>query len=85
VIQFAYGVRDFQLLDGPDWIKPDWFKKDRYDISAKAELDAPADQIRLMLQSLLEDRFRLVVRTGHREMPIHEVVLDRATGVWVPA
>ena len=32
LIQQAYGVRDFQIVGGPDWMK-----SDRYDITAKPE------------------------------------------------
>lgn len=59
IITFAYHIRDFQLAGAPGWIE-----SERYEISAKAEGKPSPDQIRLMLQSLLEDRFRLKIRRG---------------------
>jgi uncharacterized protein (TIGR03435 family) len=75
LILYAYGIWDFQLVGGPDWVK-----NDRFDIVAKAEIEVPRDQIKLMLQALLEDRFRLSVRKEQREMPIYALVADRSDG-----
>jgi uncharacterized protein (TIGR03435 family) len=51
---------------GPE--RPDWIRRDTFDIDARAGFDAPAAQIRLMVQSLLEDRFKLVAQTEQRDM-----------------
>ena len=59
LVWFAYGVRT-DLIVG----EPDWARQDRFEISAKADADAPADQIKLMVRSLLEDRFKLVAQCG---------------------
>ncbi len=55
VIQQLYGVRDFQIVGAPKWII-DWSTA-RFDIEAKAEGVTSEDQLRLMAQALLEDRF----------------------------
>jgi uncharacterized protein (TIGR03435 family) len=47
------------------------------DVNAKAAGDVPFEQVRLMMQSLLEDRFKLVTHREQREMPIYSVVLAR--------
>src|ERR1700691_5098076 len=44
---------------------PDWTLSTRFDITAKASSPVPEDQLRLMLQSLLKDRFKLEV---HRQV-----------------
>jgi len=76
LIQFAYGIVDAQVIGGPDWIR-----RDRFEITAKAaEPDAPESQFRLMMQSLLEDRFKLVMHSEQREMPVQEIVLHRVDG-----
>lgn len=62
VIQFAYHIRDFQLSGGPAWLE-----SERYDISAKTDSKSTPDQILLMLQSLLEDRFGLKVHRGSEQ------------------
>jgi bla regulator protein BlaR1 len=53
-IQNAYGVEPFQVSGGPAWIN-----SAHYDINAKAEGNPNNSQMRLMMQALLEDRFKL--------------------------
>jgi uncharacterized protein (TIGR03435 family) len=68
----AYGVRRHQLVGGPEWID-----SDRYDIQAKAAGDAPRADLMVMLQSLLEDRFKLKVHRETREMPIYVMTVAK--------
>ncbi|HLG55344.1 MAG TPA: TIGR03435 family protein [Vicinamibacterales bacterium] len=75
LIQYAYGVPDHRLEKVPSWARTE-----RFDIEAKAEGDVPSAQVQLMLRSLLEDRFRLVIRRETREMPIRTLVLARSDG-----
>ena len=65
VIRIAYRVRDDQILNGPGWLQTD-----RFDIITKAGAGVSSEQLRLMLQALLEDRFKLVVRREQRERPL---------------
>ena len=53
------GLVDKLLVGGPDWID-----SNLYEIRAKAEMPAPRAQLRLMLQTLLADRFGFAF---HRE------------------
>src|ERR1035438_2275971 len=66
----AYQVMPFQI------VCPDWFMKDRFDIVAKMPAGSRTEDARLMLQSLLEDRFKL---TLHRE-PREELVAALVVG-----
>jgi uncharacterized protein (TIGR03435 family) len=75
LIQYAYSVPDYRLQQVPSWVR-----SERFDIAAKAEEEVAAAQIRVMLQTLLEDRFRLVTRREKREMPINNLVLARGDG-----
>ncbi len=75
LLWFAYGVRQDLIVGGPDWVRQEMFE-----ISAKAENDAPADQIRLMVQSLLKDRFKLVMHMEPREMEVLALVRSRPDG-----
>jgi uncharacterized protein (TIGR03435 family) len=70
----AYDVQPFQMSGGPDWIG-----EDRFELAAKADdgVAAGADDIRVMLQGLLADRFGLVVRAERKEMPVYALVLAR--------
>jgi uncharacterized protein (TIGR03435 family) len=72
LIIFAYNLRDFQVIGGPDWVRQSYF-----DVNATAQNPAASpDEIRLMVQSLLAERFRLVTRNERREM--EHLVLVRA-------
>jgi len=80
IVTFAYAIRDFQVTGGPDWIN-----SDRWEIVAKAEdgsipaRTGPADPtvidpMKLMLQSLLEDRFQPKMHKESKELPTYELV-----------
>jgi uncharacterized protein (TIGR03435 family) len=75
LVWFSYGVRHDLIVGGPDWAG-----QDRFEISAKAETDAPPDQIKLMVRSLLEDRFKLVTHVEQREMRFLALVRARPNG-----
>jgi uncharacterized protein (TIGR03435 family) len=65
ILALAYGFDPGAVFGGPDWLE-----FDRFDISAKAPpATSPAD-IRLMLQSLLADRFQLAFHNDVRPMPV---------------
>jgi uncharacterized protein (TIGR03435 family) len=73
LVQLAYDVRDYQVAGGPGWLTTD-----RYEIEAKAR-DAkggPAE-MKLMLQSLLADRFRLKFHRESKEFPVYGLVVDK--------
>lgn len=54
---------------------PDWAKTERYDIQARANGDPGKDQMRLMMRSLLADRFKLATHYENREVPVFAFVL----------
>jgi uncharacterized protein (TIGR03435 family) len=68
----AYGVRDYQVF-GPDWIDTQ-----RYDIAAKVAEGATKDQVRVMLQTLLADRFKVVLHHETRDFPIFELTVAKS-------
>ena len=49
---------------------PDWVTDDRFDIVAKAAGPVPESQLRLMVQTLLENRFQLKLHREMRELPV---------------
>jgi uncharacterized protein (TIGR03435 family) len=65
LIEDAYRMKPFQLTGGPSWID-----EDRFEVLAKGDASATADQVRLMLQGLLEDRFHLALRRETKERTI---------------
>ena len=73
VINIAYQLKPHQLVGGPEWIGSEHF-----DIEAKAEGNPPMDEMRLMLQSLLADRFKMVAHHETRQFPVYALVLSKA-------
>jgi uncharacterized protein (TIGR03435 family) len=86
LIMVAYGepgqfLPEFQLSGGPGWIG-----SDRFDISAKVGGDSPnsvAEKQR-MLQTLLTERFKLLVHRETRDLPGYSLVLARKDGTLGP-
>ncbi|NUQ28695.1 MAG: TIGR03435 family protein [Acidobacteriaceae bacterium] len=70
----AYGVLDFQVTGGPNWLSTA-----RFDLQATTEIAepiAPAD-LPPMLQRLLADRFHLTLHHESREMKAYVLVVDK--------
>ena len=66
IIAAAYHLDSDMVQGGPSWL--DW---DHFDIEAKAPPKTSKETIRLMLQSLLAQRFHLVVHNGTAPMPAY--------------
>ena len=79
LIQNAYALQPYQIVGGPSWIE-----SDHYQIDAKADGGATRDQILLMLQSLLEERFQLKVHRETRELPAYALAPAKG-GLKLPA
>jgi uncharacterized protein (TIGR03435 family) len=79
LIRFAYDLPDFLVFGEPSWLN-----SDRFDLAAKAENDAPVNQLRLMLRQLLMERFKLTAHTETRELPIYALVTARNDGRFGP-
>lgn len=74
-IAFAYKLTQVQLQSVVDQVP--WTAEDRFDIEARAEGNPTKAQYRLMMQSLLADRFKLAVRYETRVLPVYELVLAK--------
>ena len=66
VLQTAYRLKHFQLVGLPEWAS-----SEHYDIIAKGEGEASADDVLQMTQRLLADRFQFVAHTEKRERPVY--------------
>ncbi|MGA3242421.1 MAG: TIGR03435 family protein [Bryobacteraceae bacterium] len=73
-LRYAYGLTSNDQLAGPDWIKS---KVVRFDIVAKAPPDTPLEQIRLMLQTLLTERFQLALHREQKELSYVALVIGK--------
>jgi uncharacterized protein (TIGR03435 family) len=77
LISFAYDIPQDRILQGPGWLD-----SERYDIVAKPEqsggapLDRSMGTLRLRTQTLLADRFKLVLHKDTRQLPIFRLVVD---------
>jgi bla regulator protein BlaR1 len=73
LIGFAYDVRDHQISGGPNWLASDGF-----DIVAKAEGgDSRTEDLRLMVQRLLADRFKLALHRETKDFSIYSLVAGK--------
>jgi len=84
LIRLAYGYNDDKILGGPNWLE-----MDRFDVIAQvpagtnvATPPGPAQgtlpaAVRNMLQSLLADRFKLVIRQETKPLPGFALTVDR--------
>lgn len=68
LIQRAYAVNGFQVVGGPSWVSTDG-----YDIEAKPEGNTTQQQMWLMVQALLADRFKLAMHHETRELPVYDL------------
>ena len=83
LIQNAYGVLNYQISGGPDWLS-----SERYVIDAKMDA-ATADALQKlsredrvlarqqMLQALLADRLKLTIHRETRELPVYFLVVAK--------
>jgi hypothetical protein len=75
-IAFAYKLR----VDQTSYLLPElpaWTGTERFDIQARCEGNPSKDEMRLMMRSMLADRFKLVVHHETRQLPVLEVVLAK--------
>lgn len=72
-LRFAYKLGQSDLLGLPAWVY-----NDRFDIEARAPGNPTKDQMRLMMQSLLADRFKLTTHTEKRTQRVLDLVLSKA-------
>jgi uncharacterized protein (TIGR03435 family) len=64
LINYAYDVDNDKILAGPNWLD-----LDRFDVSARAAAGSTQDQSKVMLQTLLAERFSLKFHKDTKEMP----------------
>jgi uncharacterized protein (TIGR03435 family) len=67
----------FDYFKGLELHVPAWVKDGGYDIEARAPQPATKDQLRLMMQNLLDERFKLHVHWETREAPVFALVLEK--------
>ncbi len=69
----GFRVKDFQVSGGPGWLVTE-----RYDIVAKTENTAISDDdLWLLLQPLLKERFQWKVHRETRQLPVYSLVVAK--------
>lgn len=73
----ATNTQDYQISGAPSWATAGG---DYYDIEARAAGDGTTstDQARLMLQTLISDRFRMKFHRESKVIPVYEVVISKS-------
>lgn len=66
LVSNAYGITADKVVGGPSWLE-----MDKFDIAAKVPPGTNAESAKLMLRSLLADRFNLVVHNDTRPVPAY--------------
>jgi uncharacterized protein (TIGR03435 family) len=74
LIAKAYDTPTPFIFGGPNWIDSQSF-----DINAKTDVGAEEAQVKLMLQTLLADRFRLKMHRETKNLPVSSLTLGRAS------
>lgn len=72
-IEWAYHLKEYQFA-GPEWLKSGGTN---FDIEAKAPPEAPPERIRLMLQTLLAERFHMRVHHESRTRAVYDLVIAK--------
>jgi uncharacterized protein (TIGR03435 family) len=62
----AYGVKRYQVSGGPKWLD-----SEQFDIVAKVPKGATKEQVKVMLQNLLAERFKLTLHRETKELPVY--------------
>ena len=73
LIRTAYGLDDNNKVVGG----PSWLDTNRFDIIAKAPQSTSQENLKLMLQALLADRFKLVVHKDTKPMQVFVLSLGK--------
>jgi uncharacterized protein (TIGR03435 family) len=79
LILAAYAIKNYQL-QGPDWLLAvtKGALPAMFDLEAKLPDGASVDQVPLMLQSLLADRFKLEIRKGSKDIDTYALVAQKS-------
>jgi uncharacterized protein (TIGR03435 family) len=72
LISAAYGIDGDRVIGGPTWLDAD-----RFDVVAKAAPNTSPENMRLMLQGALGDRFKLVIHHDVKPMPAYVLTLGK--------
>lgn len=67
----AYGVKNYQVTG------PEWMDTERFDIVAKVPQGATKEDVKLMMQNLLAERFRLTLHREKKDLQMYALVVAK--------
>src|SRR6202034_3853016 len=71
-LRFAFKDIKLAYQTAPDLSGvPGWVRTDQYDIEARTQGNPTKNQMRLMVQSVLVDRFKLAFHSETRQIPVY--------------
>jgi uncharacterized protein (TIGR03435 family) len=70
--RIAYGFDPDKVLGGPNWLE-----MNRYDVTVKVPVDATQETANTILQSVLEDRFKLTVHKDTKPLPTWALTMGK--------
>jgi uncharacterized protein (TIGR03435 family) len=74
LLEWSYSIQPAQHSDGPGWIGTD-----RYNIAAKADGNASEAQMKLMVRTLLAERFALKLRPESKELTAYVLSVGKTS------
>lgn len=77
-VGFAYRINDPSQLRPVYEQMPRWSQTELYDIEARSEGTPTRDELRQMVRTVLEERFKLKVHTEARQLPVYDLVFDKS-------
>jgi uncharacterized protein (TIGR03435 family) len=74
LLLYAFGVKEMQLLGGPDWLD-----REKFDLVAVTGTSADLNRATLqpLLQAMFADRFHLTFHRENKESPIYSLVVAK--------
>jgi uncharacterized protein (TIGR03435 family) len=75
LITFAYGLHPKQIVDGPAWLTTE-----KYDIDGVPDVEGQPSsaQLKMVIQSVLTDRFKLTFHHDQRELAVYELTVAKS-------
>jgi uncharacterized protein (TIGR03435 family) len=73
MIKLMFHLNDRQISGGPGWLDTDL-----YDVEAKADRPHTLEELHIMFQNLLVDRFKLQYHKETRTLAAYELVVDKS-------
>ena len=71
IVVNAFGVKSYQVSG------PDWMDSVRFDLVAKVPQGATKDDVKIMLQNMLKERFHLTFHHDKKDMPMYALVVGK--------